>query len=420
MRTIDDFEVPKEYISPVSKYIGMIIREFVDKEIMPYKRRLDEDWKEFKYSRAILKKLLVDMGLQKALWPAEFGGWGLGSSDYFSTLSLLLLDELSRGDIGLAVSTACCLWPLYPITVKPHINRELCAELAPMFCDTDELRLFCLAMTEPQGGTDIEDTDRQHGRTIQTTAELDGDEWVINGHKLWPTNGYEAYMYGVVCTTKRGSIDDKDIAYIYVPRDTEGVKVGEPYHKAGLSADGNTDTWFDNVRVPKRYRAFGPGDDAKYFKETLSWGNIAGGFSFGAMLNIYEVIKDYCEKKTYHGKPLKENAAVAGILSDIAMDIQVTRIFGYQCARMLDRSEIYGDRRSLKIMAQGKIFKNFAAERAIDISNKAMDIAGLYGPDRDNDIEKLWRDVKMTQLWEGGKQLGQVEMARYFYECETL
>jgi len=420
MRTIDDFTVPKEYISPENKYIGGIIREFVDEEVMPYRRKFDEDWKELKYARDLLKKAEVGLGLQKALWPVEFGGWGMGSSDYVGVISMRMFEELGRGDTALSLTFGANFWAPLAITVKPHINRELCAELAPMFCDTNELRLTCLAMTEPQGGSDIENVDAEHGRTIQTTAELDGDEWVINGHKIWPSNSGEAYLYAVICTTKRGSRDDKDIAYIYVPRDTKGLKVGEPYHKAGISFDANTDIWFDDVRVPKMYRAWGPGDDAKYFKEVTNWGSMAGAYSLGPMINTYEVLKDYCEKKTFHGKPLKENHAVAGVLSDIAMDIEVTRILGYQYGRMLDRPEIYGDRWSPEITAHGKIFKNFAAERAVDVSNKAMDIMGLYGPDRDHDMEKNWRDIKMTQLWEGGKQLGQAEIARYFYECETL
>ena len=106
-------------------------------------------------------------------------------------------------------------------------------------------------MTEPASGADIENIGRMHGKTLQTTATREGDEWVINGHKIWCSNsGATGDLYVAVCTTKKGSSEPNDFALILVPADTEGVSVGNAYQKAGMAADMNTDIWFDHVRVP--------------------------------------------------------------------------------------------------------------------------------------------------------------------------
>ncbi len=422
MTTIDDFTRPKEFLSPLEKYIGGMIREWAENDVIPYRRKFNEDWKDHNWVEPAMKKLYVDIGLQKAVWPKEVGGWGLGQSDHVGTLMARVFEEVGRADTGIAVASAVTFWPLIMIALKPHINEELCAEFAPMFCDADEPRFAANAMTEPQGGSDIENMGNMGGKTITTTAELDGDEWVINGHKLWPTNtGGVADLFGVICTTKQGSSDEDDFAFIFVPADTEGVTQGEPYKKAGMAADKNSDIWFENVRVPKKYRAWGAGDDAKYFREVINWGSMSSAaFCVGAMMNTYEILKEYCSNKIFRGKPLKENTAVAAVLSDIAKDIEICRIATYQSARTLDRPELYWDKWSHEGVAKSRAVKMHVADKCIEVTNNAASLMGTYGCDRDWDVEKHWRDVKMIQLWMGGKQLCQMETARWFYGCETL
>jgi len=277
-------------------------------------------------------------------------------------------------------------------------------------------------MTEPQGGADIENMEIIKGATIQTTARLEGDEWVINGHKLWPTNsGGICSLFGVVCTTKPGSTDLNDFAFIFVPADRPGVTQGKPYQKAGMAADKNGDIWFDQVRVPSHYRACGPGDDFKYFKEVISFGNLGSiAFVSGALLNVFEIIKNFSETNYYRNLPLKENDALAGVLADLARDTEIIRILGYQYARMLDRPDLYGERWNEELVTKGRVYKYFACDRALDIIGKVMNLMEASGSDRRWDIEKHWRDLKIVQLWMGGKQLCQMETARWFYECETL
>lgn len=422
MRTIDDFTRPLEYLSPLDRYLGQIAREWAERDVIPFRRMYDEDWREHHVIEPAFRKLMGELGLQRMLFPEDLGGWGLGHSDYIGTGAYRIFEEVARADSGMAVAFGVLFWPLLMICCEPHVNRRLCEEFAPMFCQTTDPVFAANAMTEPQGGADIENMEIVKGSTIQTTAVLDGDEWVINGHKLWPTNsGGVADLFGVVCTTNPGSTDPDDFAFIFVPTDITGVTQGGPYQKAGMAADKNGDIWFENVRVPSWYRACGPGDDLKYFKEVISFGNMGStAFVSGSLMNVYELLKEFTGEMTFRGKALKENDDVAGVLADFARDIEVTRITGYQLARMLDRPDLYGDRWSDEIVTKGRAIKYAACDRAVVDLGLAMKVMGAYGSDRVCDVEKHWRDLKIVQLWMGGKQLCQMEVARWFYECETL
>jgi alkylation response protein AidB-like acyl-CoA dehydrogenase len=422
MRTIDDFTRPKEYLSPLDQYLGQMVRDWADKYVIPYRRKFDEDWKDHRIIEPAFKKLMGEMGLQRVLFPEDLGGWGLGHSHYLGTAAYRMFEEVARADSAMAVAFGVTFWPLVLICNEPHVNRRLCEEFAPMFCQTTEPVFAANAMTEPQGGADIENVDVLAGSTIQTTAVLDGDEWVINGHKLWPTNsGGVSKLFSVVCTTNPGSRDINDFTVIFVPADTPGVTQGSPYEKAGMAADKNGDIWFENVRVPHYYRAAGPGLDALYFKEMISLGNLGSiAFVSGAMMNVYEILRDFVDNHHFRGKPLKEHDAVAGVLADIVKDIEIIRILGYQYARMMDRPDLYGPRWEDENVAKGRAYKYFACDRAVEDLGKAMNLMETFGTDRNRDIEKHWRDLKIVQLWMGGKQLCQMEVARWFFECETL
>ncbi len=422
MRTIDDFTRPLEFIAPMDKLLSGIIRDWAEKEVMPHRRKFDEDWKDHRLILPPLRKLMGEYGLQRVAFPEDLGGWGLGASNYTCVAVFRVFEEIARADSGLGLAFGVMLWPLELIVFEPHVNRRLCEEFAPMFCRTTEACFPAMVMTEPQGGSDIENVEIVKGATIQTTAVQDGDEWVINGHKLWASNtGGVAHLMAVICTTNPGSDDPDDIAIIFVPTDTPGVTQGTPYQKAGMAADVNSDVWFEDVRVPLWYRACGPGLDALYFGEVMSTGNMGIiGWFVGSMMNIYEKLREFVNGRYYRGLPLKENDAVAGALADYAATIEALRILGYHSARMLDRTDLYGPRWMPGAVAKARAHRYFAADRCLEAVGKVMNIMESYGSDRDWDVEKHWRDLKILQLVEGSKQLCQMEVARWFYECKTL
>jgi alkylation response protein AidB-like acyl-CoA dehydrogenase len=422
MRTLDDFSRPREFLSPLDRHLGRIVRNWADTHVIPHRRAYDEDWREHRLIQPAFDVLMRDLGLQRMIFPEQYGGMGMGHSDYLGTGAFRVFEEVARADSAMAVAFGVTFWPLAMICIEPHVNHRLCAEFAPLFCDGTRTAFAANAMTEPQGGADIENLDLLHGKTIQATAVRDGDEWVVNGHKLWPTNsGGVADLFGVVCTTKPGSTDPGDFAFIFVPADHPGVTQSKPYQKAGMAADKNGDIWFENVRVPDWYRACGPGDDFANFKEVVSLGNLGSlAFASGVMLGSYEILRAAVEERTFRGKPLKENDDVAGILSDFAATAEIVRLVGYQYARMLDRPDLYGPRGSEQTVVKGRALKYDCCDRVLTQLERAMDLLGAHGSDRAGDLEKHWRDFKIVQLWMGGKQLCQMETARFFFDCETL
>lgn len=419
MPTIDDFIRPKEWVSDFLSDIGRVVRRWGDEKYIPIRQQIDEDWKEHKLVTPMLKEVLVDLGINAAFFPAEVGGTDMPEPMAFTNI---VCEELARIDSGFCTACVCSIWGMMTILLKPHRNMELISEFGPKFCG-EKLYMSCHAMTEPAGGADIENIGQIKGKTIQTTATLDGDEWVINGHKIWATNsGHVGNLYVVVCTTKKGSSDLNDFALILVPADAEGVAVGKPYQKAGMSADMNTDVWFDHVRVPKRYRLHGPGDDLKYWMRTITMGNIvSAAMCVGIMKNVYEIIKKWTTERVIAGKPLKAHSLVADMLSDIAVMIESTSAWMWAYTREMDHPEIYGidpwDER-LELKSRGlALHANICVERAC---SRAMDFMGSYGYSREFDIEKHWRDSKVIGLWMGGRGLKILENARYWYEIETL
>lgn len=424
MKDIDDFSLPGESVSPLDRHFRRILRKRLEEWVIPERRLYDEDWKEHRLIGPAFDKLMADLGLQKALFPQEYGGWGLGRSDYLFRVGYMLCEELGRADTGMAVALSVTFWPLIVVMVEPYLNNRLIAEFAPMFCNAKKAVFAANAMTEPQGGSDIENIGMMRGSTIRTTARLEKDEWVINGHKLWPTNsGGVASLFGVPCTTKPGSSNLDDFAFIFVPADTPGVSQGGAYEKAGMAADKNGDIWFEDVRVPAWYRAHGPGKDADAFYQLISFGQtMSCAFLTGAMMNLYERLYEFVSTRTYNNRILKENDAIASIIGGIAGDIDICRILGWEAAMIGDRrNKPYGKPLiSEEVVGRIRNIKNFVSDRAVDAFGKAMDVLGPYGVDRNWDIEKHWRDIKMVQLWMGGKQLSQMEAARHFFNCSTL
>jgi alkylation response protein AidB-like acyl-CoA dehydrogenase len=425
MKPVNEFfSTPDEYVSPMEKPLRSVLRNWVEKEVMPHRRVYDEDWQEHKLIEHAFDTLMAGLGFQKAMFPPEMGGWGLGKSDYLFRAAYTISEEIGRGDTGIAVAFGVTFWPIFTILIDPYENQKLAAEFAPMYRDTDKAFFAANAMTEPQGGADIENMELLKGKTIRTTARLDGDQWVINGHKLWPTNsGGVGQLFGVPCTTKPGSDDPNDFAFIFVPADTKGVTQSKPYEKAGMAADKNGDIWFEDVRVPSWYRAHGPGTDFIAFYQLISLGQVASiAFLTGAMMNMYERLSEYVSTRTYRNKPLKEHDAIAAVIGRIAGDIDICRILGYEAAMIGDRRrKPYGDPiTSSRTVGRIRNIKDFVSDRAVENFGIAMDILGNHGPDRNWDIEKHWRDIKIVQLWMGGKQLCQMEAARYYFDCQTL
>jgi butyryl-CoA dehydrogenase len=405
----------EEFMTEEEKMLRDAVRGFVEGVITSVRQQVDADEREHKLIESILKQISVDLGAQRMVFPTKYGGIEItsGRALYWA------IEELARGDSGMALAALCTDWILMPILFEPYRREDLLEEFARIFC-RDELHLGCFAMTEPQGGCDIENVDVMKGQTIKTTATLEGDEWVINSEKQWPSNSGVASLYLTVCTTDP-DLGEEGMALIYVPAPTKGLDFGDFEVKAGMAADRNCSIYYDNVRVPKRYRIAGPGDDANILREMIVTGNIgSAGLSIGAAQNTFEIVTKYASERVVAGKPIKEHSINAGILADMAVGIETARTYAVNVAHMFDRPEIYGPRWSSEMVAKSRIAKVYAADVAVNVTNEAMRLMGSNGYSRPYDVEKHWRDTKIAQQWLGGSILGRLDIARYYCKLKTI
>ncbi len=412
MPDVDSFSLPREWVSDDAWDLVEAVRGWADREVIPVRRKIDDDWEEHELSRRLLRSLCVDLGYYQACWPQKYGGLGIDA-----VTSCLLLEEMSRADSGLATAASCSIWAMSPV-FPPEENVYLMERFTPRFLDEERWYVGSVALTEPPSGSDVENIDGTHGRYIRTRARLEGDEWVVSGHKLWPTNsGGLADLFCVFCTTD-SSAGDEGVAIVYVPADAPGVTQGKPYRKAGMSGDANGDVWFEEVRVPREFRAHGPGKDAERSRAMICSGNVGTAAQcIGVMKNLFELVKAWCDTRIVAGKPLKEHSITAAVLADIVTSIEVSRAETYLKARMLDRPDVYGPRHTEEMLARTRVTKLFVSDRLTKVSNQAMDLMGAYGYARESHVEKHWRDSKIMSLWMGGRALPQLDIARWFFEA---
>ncbi len=409
---IKDNRFLKELLTEEDKMLITVIREFVDDVIIPARREMEQSSRtDFKLIENLQRRLLP-LGLQGGMLPEEYGGMNMTRA----VISCLLCEELGRGEASFIAATAAGAWAIRPAIFAD--NKEVLKEFAPKLLG-DDLYISCLAMTEASGGCDIENLD-MHGLGIKTTARLDGNEWVINGAKVWPTNSGIANLYLVVCTTNP-ALGDEGIALIYVPVPTEGFSFGSFSDKAGFRCSREGDFYFDNVRVPKHYRAAGPGKDADLLHDMLIMGRLfSAGLATGVAQGAFDEVLKFTKDRLAAGKPIRQHTIAATMLADIAIGIQVGRDAYMSAAYMYDHPEIYGPRDSKQMLSRASIAKVFCADAAVAATNKAMELMGSYGYVTDYHVEKYWRDVKIIQLWEGGAQLGRLDVARGIYDYDQF
>lgn len=401
-----------ELVSPGERLLAETIRDFVDREVMPIRREMEQSTRDdFSVLEEVQQKL-VDMGMQRAFFPPEYGGWNMTSA----MVTCLVAEEFGRGEPACFAAIGSGSWAIRPAVIAG--NRAVLEEFAPRFMG-DKPYIGCFAMTEPSGGCNIENFDMK-GKGINTRAELDGDEWVINGTKVWPTNSGISDLYQVVCNTDP-SLGDDGIALIFVPVPIEGFSFGRFEDKAGFRCSREGDFAFDNVRVPKEWRAAGPGEDAVLLHDNLIFARLfSAGWSIGIAQGAFDEVLAYTSERVVAGKPIRQHSAAAGVLADMATAIQVGRDSYVNAAFMFDHPEKYGPRTSKQMLSRSTLSKVFCADAAVMVTNKAMELMGSHGAAASRSVEKYWRDTKIIQIWEGGGQLGRLDVARGLYDYDQF
>lgn len=401
------------FIGKQDKMIAKVVKRFVDLEIMPIRDKIDDD-ESHTIINSIFKKL-NNLGLDSGISLAESSK--LENFKISHVTSSIIVEELSRGDVGIGIVSSINGWALLPAYYSNNIKiidmySEQSKSKSPIFS--------CFAMTEAESGCDIENISFMHGKTIRTIASRDGDCWVINGSKVFASNAGISSLYCVVCKTEPQEGED-GIALIYVPSDAEGLSFGNLEVKAGMQSDKNANIYFNNVRVPISNRASLDGNDVKLLKANLAIGRVAtAAAAVGCARAVFEEVLRYTGERKVAGKSIREHSIAAGILAEMATGIEIARTYYLQTAYMLSNTEEFGPIHSDKLLCHSSICKNYATEMAISVTNKAMELMGSYGYLRDYHVEKYWRDAKELQLWLGGPQLGRFDIARGYYPYNNI
>jgi alkylation response protein AidB-like acyl-CoA dehydrogenase len=414
----DVFMQPDHLMSEEAKMYRNTLRDFVDKEVLPHESELDDYWdwterEEPTIAKDLFRKLWIELGLQKTFVPPPYGGMGVFSM--VETAALIL--EVTRGDHGLAESGFISGGAVM-LAGLPTPNDVMLKKFAELLLG-DEPYVIASTLTEPHGGGAIEDM-RLQGAQIRTRARREGKEWVVNGHKLWPSGYREAKMFATVCSVE-GKNFPNNIAVIAVPADTPGVSTSKPYQKMGTALDTNGDIWFDNVHMPEEY-CLQEGEDAA--KALTAWCTgaraTAATFSVGIMRRAYEILKYYVDNRETAGKPMKEHGAIVYELGQIASDMVNAEMFLWGTLERLDRADIYGPPWEPKQLTMASVCANAVGDCAWRAINRGLELMGSYGYSKEGKMEKLLRDAKIAQIVVGGRVLRVVEAARYYFGTETV
>jgi alkylation response protein AidB-like acyl-CoA dehydrogenase len=254
-------------------------------------------------------------------------------------------------------------------------------------------------MTEPASGADIED-DRMRLRTVKTIIKEDGDDYIINGVKVWPSNAGIASHYIVVVTTDP-KLEEKGSGIIVVEKDTPGLSFGKIERKMGMAEDQNREVIFENVRVPKKNLLGKIGDGHRLLQRTVAYNRLgAGMISVGMARGAFEYALKYCKDRVVGGKPLIKHSLISAMFADMATKIDAARLLVFRASWSLRMKDPNRARYS-------NMAKVFATNMAMEVTSNCVQVMGSYGYSKEYPVEKYMRDAKIVQIYLGPNELVQ-------------
>ena len=358
-------------------------RRFAREEIAPIAAQYDQSGE---FPREIIRKAW-ELGLSSAAIPTEYGGIGLSSLD-----SCIVTEEIAWGCSGIGTSIMCNDLGVMPIILAG--TKEQKKEWLTPCADKFSLISFCLS--EPAAGSDV--------AGLQLLAEKDGGDYLLNGSKCWITNGGEADLFTVFATLDRSSRHRGICAFI-VPSDLPGISIGKKEDKMGQRASDTRAIHFDGVRVPENQRIGEEGTGFKIAMRTLDQTRPPiGALATGIAQRALDESVGYARERRAFGAAIGDFQAVQFMLADMAKDIEAARLLTRQSAWMLD----HGQRAS----KYSSIAKCFATDAAMRVTTDAVQVFGGNGYTKEYPVEKLMRDAKLMQIYEGTNQIQRLVIAR--------
>jgi butyryl-CoA dehydrogenase len=360
------------------------VREFAKKEIEPIAAEIDQT---MAFPAENLRKM-GELGFLGISFPPEYGGSGM------DTLSFtLMIEETAKacGSTCLSVAAHCslCCTPIFLFGNEAQKKKYL-----PDLLTGKKLGSFCL--TEPHSGSDA--------AALKTTATRDGDFYVLNGSKMYVTNGGYAGTYVVFAKT-RPDAGTKGISAFIVERDFPRLIVGKKENKLGLRASDTRQISFEDCRVPAENLLGKENEGFKYALQTLDGGRVGiGAMAVGLAQAALEKAAAYAKERKAFGQAIAEFQAIRWYIADMATEIHAGRLMVHHVARLKDEGKPY-----VKEAAMAKLF---ASEMAMRACNKAIQIFGGYGYIMDYPVERYWRDAKLTEIGEGTSEVQRLVISR--------
>jgi acyl-CoA dehydrogenase len=363
-----------------------LAREFAEKEIRPKAAEYDE---HSTHPADIIGKA-HEVGLMNPHIPEEYGGLGLPGFD-----GMLVGEELAWGCSGIAVSIVANTLGAAPVMIA-GTDEQKRRWLSPLL---EEPILCSFGLSEPNAGSDVSG--------IQTTAVREGDEYVINGSKMFITNAGRADWLVVFASTDK-SKGHRGLTAFVVPTELDGVTVEKHLDKMGQRATDTSALAFQDVRVPADHRIGEEGEGFKVAMQTLDFtrpGTAAA--AVGCAQAAFDYSVEYAKTRVQFGQPIAMNQGINFLIADMATEIEAARLLVWQAAWLTDK----GKRATL----ESSYAKRFAADTAMKVTTDAVQIFGGYGYIKEYPVEKLMRDAKLFQIYEGTSQIQRLVIAREIF-----
>ncbi|MFS1512183.1 acyl-CoA dehydrogenase [Chengkuizengella sp. SCS-71B] len=361
-----------------------MIRDFAKNEVAHTAAERDE---EERFDREIFDKM-AELGLTGIPWPEQYGGIG---SDYLAYC--IVVEELSRvcasTGVTLSAHTSLAGWPIYTFGTEEQKQKYL----KPMALGNS---IGAYGLTESGSGSDA--------GGMKTTAVRDGDDYILNGSKIFITNGGVADYYVVFALTDPSSKHNGTSAFI-VEKDFKGFLVGKKESKLGIRSSPTTEIIFEDCRVPMENRLGKEGEGFKIAMKTLDGGrNGIAAQAVGIAQGALDAAIAYAKERHQFGKPIIHQQGISFKLAEMATSIEAARLLTYQAAWLESEGLPYG-----KESAMSKLF---AGDTAMKVTTEAVQVFGGYGYTKDYPVERYMRDAKITQIYEGTQEIQKLVIGR--------
>lgn len=359
------------------------IREFVEAEVAPIAAEID---KEERFPEELVPQL-GEIGVMGIPIPEEYGGVGMGNLEY-----VMAVEEISKAcaSTGVTVSahTSLCCWPILAFGTDAQKEKYL-----PDLAAGEKLGAF--GLTEPNAGTDA---------AMQATVATDeGDYFLLNGSKIFITNGSYADVYVVFAMTDK-SLGNKGITAFILEKGMEGFTFGSKEHKMGIRGSATYELVFDNVKVPKENLLGEVGKGFKVAMATLDGGRIGiAAQALGIAQGAIDAAAAYVKERIQFGKPISAFQNTQFTLAEMRTRVEAARLLVYRAACMKDAGEKYS--------AEAAMAKLFASETAGYVTSKAVQLFGGYGYTQEYPVERMMRDAKITEIYEGTSEVQKMVIA---------